>query len=118
MKMKIHVFGVGTPGCAATARLARDRREAVRVHVASGWSKRHPPGPARAAATFDCGRDRVEMSARQFQRRLLGFLKRRLLTRVTTLAAAISFALPASSATFRWVTSSNRIYVENGGSVA
>ena len=64
----------------------------------------------------NCDRVNAVRSAEQNHSRLYLLLYRKLLKQLMVGGAAILLALPAFSATFRWANSSNRIYVENGGS--
>lgn len=64
----------------------------------------------------NCDRVNAVRSAEQNHSRLYLLLYRKLLKQIAVGGAAILLTLPAFGATFRWASSSNRIYVENGGS--
>lgn len=68
------------------------------------------------AQVVNCDRRNADRLAAEVHRRLFMILYRRLIKRLTIGGVAIALALPASGATFRWAGSSNRIYVEGGGS--
>ncbi len=69
-------------------------------------------------SAFNCELRNEDRSVEQLHRRMFALLYRGIVRQLAVGGAVILLAVPAFSATFRWASSSNRIYVDGPGAAA